>query len=253
MTGSGLYQGHVVHRRLAGPGHGFRYPLYMLLLDLDELPELGRRLRLFGYNRARPVGFRDRDHLGGGAGTIRENLTALFAHEGVPFPTGRVLLLTHARIFGYVFNPVSFFYCFDSGGTLAAVVAEVNNTYGDRHAYVLAGRPGETAWDSKKVLHVSPYFSLAGTYRWELPVPGEHLDVAVDLTQAGEPVLTAGLHLERRPLTDASLLRALITYPFMTLKVIATIHWEALRLRLKGARFRGRPPYDPEAARGETA
>lgn len=251
MTASGLYQGHVVHRRLAGPGHGFRYPLYMLLLDLDELGALDRRLRLFGHNRARPVGFNDRDHLDAGDDPTRAKLERTFAREGLPFPGGRVLLLTHPRVFGYVFNPVSFFYCFDAAGGLAAVVAEVNNTYGDRHCYVLTGHSG--AWDSKKLMHVSPYFSLAGTYRWELSPPGDHLDVAVDLSQGGARVLTAGLHLERRPLSDAALLRALVTYPLMTASVIAAIHWEALRLRWKGAIFRDRPPYDPEAARGETA
>ena len=246
---SALYRGFVTHRRLSGPAHGFRYPLYMLLLDVDELSALDASLRLFGYNRSRPVAFRESDHFGDEARSARENIESRLRAEGIAPPGGPIRLLTHARVFGHVFNPVSFWWCFDRAGKLRAAVAEVNNTFGDRHAYVLRAEPGRAEWRSKKVMHVSPFFaSDAGTYRWELPVPGEHAALAVDLTQEGRTVLAAGLHLTRQPLNDRTLALALLRYPLMTAQVLAAIHFEALRLWAKGATAFRRPPYDPQAA-----
>jgi DUF1365 family protein len=250
---SALYRGFVTHRRTTGPAHGFRYDLYMLLLDLDELPELDDRLRLFGHNRARPVTFRDRDHLGDPQRKVRENLAALFEERRQPFPDGRVLLLTHGRVFGYVFNPVSFFYCHDSAGTLRAVVAEVNNTFGERHPYLLPVTGGATVWREKKLMHVSPFFSMAGSYTFELPPPAERCEAVIDLHHGATTVLATRLSLERRPLTDGALLRALARCPLVTVKVIAAIHWQALRLWMKGAKVWRKPRYDPETARNEPA
>ncbi len=249
-VGSALYTGTVMHRRTTGPGHRFRYPVYMLLLDLDELASLDRRLRLFGYNRQRPVAFFDRDHMGDPALLARTNLERLFEQHGMEPPGGRVLLLTHCRVFGYAFSPVSFYYCYEPAGSLRAVVAEVNNTFGERHPYLLEADGPRRVWLEKKVFHVSPFFPVEGSYRWEIPEPAERLRIRVDLLRSGSHWLRARLWLERRPLTDASLLRALLRYPMMTLQVISAIHWEALRLWIKGTPFWTKPPYDPEAARG---
>jgi DUF1365 family protein len=217
----------------------------MALLDLGELTDLDRRLRLFGHNRRRPLSFRDSDHVG---------VDALLRERGVTPPGGRTLLLTHCRIFGYVFNPVSFFYCYDRDDRLSAVVAEVNNTFGERHPYVLEVQGDETVWREKKVFHVSPFFRPdEGTYRWELPPPDETMDLRVDLTRAGSTVLSTALTLRRQPLTDRTLLRSLVRYPFMTLQVISAIHWQALRLWSKGIPVWTKPPYDPETARGGPA
>jgi len=248
---SALYRGAVTHRRLAGPDHGFRYALYMCLLDLDELDELDRELRLFGHNRRRPLGFYDADHLGGGDAPLRDSLEALFERERVRWPGGRVELLTHCRVLGYAFNPISVFYCYGAGDTLEAVVAEVNNTFGDRHPYVLPVEDGRVVWRRKKLMHVSPFFSMAGSYHFELPAPGPRLEAVVDLLRSDRTELSARLSLERQPLDDAHVARALVRYPLVTLKVVAAIHWEALRLWRKGAPFWSQPPYDPEAARGE--
>ena len=250
MIGSSLCIGTLWHERLEAPRHRFAYPLYMLLLDLDEIPGLDRRLRLFGHNRGRPLGFRDRDHLGGDARPLRDKLEAFLRGEGIEPPGGRILLLTHPRVFGYVFNPVSFFYCYDALGRLAARVAEVNNTFGDRHSYAGTG----PLWHDKKVMHVSPFFSMAGSYAWDLPEPdAARVEARVDLLREGRPLLKARLTLRPEPLTDRALAGALVLYPFMTLKVVAEIHFQALRLWRKGARVFPNPGYEPQAAGKEVA
>jgi DUF1365 family protein len=180
MYRSALCEGHVSHRRAGGPRHGFRYRVFLTLLDLDELPVLDRSLRLFGHNRSSLLGFHDADHLGGAP--IRAALAETVESAGHQMPDGRVELLTHCRVLGYVFNPVSFYYCYDRDDRLALAVAEVNNTYGDRHSYVLPVADEGFEWRTKKLMHVSPFFQPdAGTYRWELPPPGERVEVGVDL------------------------------------------------------------------------
>lgn len=263
---SAIYTGWVSHHRVSGPAHGFRYPLYMLLLDLDELPALARERRLFGLRR-RPVTFAAGDYLGGGAAPLRDRLRAFVESCGGVWPGGPVRLLTHARVFGYVFNPVSFFYCHDPAGALALVVADVTNTFGERHAYLLDRRcaigdddaAGDVQsrdagrWRVKKVFHVSPFKSLEGTYTFTLTPPDTAVDARIALTVGEETRFAARLALRRQPLSDAGLARVLAGYPLMTLQVITAIHWEALRLWWKGAHYRERPRYDPAAAERDTA
>ncbi len=255
---SACYAGTVTHHRLQGPSHRFAYPVYMHLIDLDELPALDRALRCFGHNTRRPVAFFDRDHFST-ADTARAGVQRVVEASGVAWPGGRVEVVTHCRVFGYVFNPVSFWYCYRPDASLAVVVAEVNNTFGDRHPYVLpieaatsrATAAGTTRhrWTTKKVMHVSPFFPLDGSYTWELERPDSHLLARVDVTLGGKRTFTASFAAERRPLSDAGLVRLLATYPLVTAKVVGAIHWEALRLWVKGAPFRSQPPYDPDAAR----
>jgi len=251
---SSLCEGWVSHRRRDDPGHGFRYRVFLTLLDLHELPDLGRELSLFGHNHRRPVSFRDDDHLAASGRGVRADLVETVESAGHEMPDGRVELLTSCRILGYVFNPISVFYCYDPDDRLTLAVAEVNNTYGDRHSYVLPVASATFEWRTKKLMHVSPFLQPdAGTYRWELPPPGDGVSLGVDLTRDEETVLAARLSLARRPLTDRALAWALLRYPFMTVQVIGAIHFEALRLWRKGARFWERPPYDPEVARGGPA
>lgn len=248
MIRSSLCTGTLTHVRLASPARRFTYPFFMLLADLDELPALNARLRLFGYEQRRPVSLRDRDHFDGRP--LRAGVEDALRRAGIEPPGGRVLALTLPRVFGYVFNPVSFYYCYDALGRPAARVAEVNNTFGDRHVYAAAA----AAWSDKKVMHVSPFFSMAGSYAWDLPEPGpERIDVRVDLTHEGRPALRARLALAPRPLTDRALAGALVRQPFVTAKVTAAIHLQALALWWRGAPVHTRPAYDPEAAREEVA
>jgi DUF1365 family protein len=260
-AGSQLLVGRVVHHRLAPRRHGFAHRLFMLGLDLDELPALDRRLRLFGTRRWKPVRLAAGDHLGlAGTGPaaeavaarLRAELGAVLAAHGVADPLGGVRLIAHARIAGYVFNPVSFFVCRRAGDDAPlAVVADVHNTSGERHAYVLpaaaALAPGQ--WAAKKVFHVSPFFTLDGTYRFACEFGPDAVDVRIDLHRDGAPVFTSRLTLDAAPLDDAALGRALLRFPFMTAQVIGAIHWQALRLWRRGLVHHDKPPYDPAAAR----
>jgi hypothetical protein len=204
------------------------------------------------------VAFFDRDHFDGAPRGVLASLRACVEAAGHQWPGGRVTLLTHCRVLGYVFNPVSFYYCHHPDGSLAMVVAEVNNTFGDRHPYVLPVSAAEVAsspegqryrWLDKKLMHVSPFYSLDGSYRWDFDVPGPRTRTSVDLTVRGQRLFTATLALQRRELSDRALGAVLIRYPLVTAKVIAAIHWEALKLWMKGAPFRSQPPYDPDTAR----
>ena len=250
---SALYEGSVTHRRALAPAHAFRYRAFLALLDLDEIEALERTLRLFGREKARPLRFRDEDHLAGSAAGVRRDLEDAVRKEGLELPGGRVELLTSCRVLGHVFNPVSFFYCYDRDERLGLVVAEVNNTFGDRHAYVLPVEGGYE-WSRKKLMHVSPFTRPdAGTYHFALPPPGERAEAVIDLLHGGGTVIATRLSLERRELGDRAIASALLRFPFHNLKVVAAIHWEALRLWAKGAPFWPNPPYDPAAARGGPA
>ena len=244
---SSLLVGRVMHERLSPQRHGFGYRLYMHRLALDELSELSVRLRMLGINRWRPSAFFEADHLPGSQGTLRQRVAARLREHGVTAPLGAIELVTHCRVFGYVFNPVSFFFCYDEHEVLAAVVVEVNNTFGESHTYVLT--PDGEPMAAKKVFHVSPFMTLDGTYRFAFDVSPGHVDVRIDLYRLGIPVFVSRLSLARRPLTDRSLAWALVRYPLVTFGVIARIHWQALRLWWKGATYYPKPPLDPEAAR----
>lgn len=247
---SALYAGRVMHHRFQPRTHHFDYPIYMHLLDLDELPVLEQRLWLFGCTRPRPVRFRERDHLGDPHRPLRQNVLSFLREQGVRDEIDRILLLTQCRVAGYVFNPVSFYYCHSPAGGLAAIVAEVHNTFGETHPYLLTCEsPDGFSGTEKKVFHVSPFMTLEGTYHFQLTPPAERLLARIDLHRGGERLFASRLTLERRPLTDAALLELLVRYPFTPLRVITTIYWEALRLWRKRISYHHKPPYDPQEAR----
>lgn len=229
---SAIYVGQVVHQRHRPKKHALRYRVFSLLLDLDDLPRLDQ-LKWFGYNRKALFSFRDGDH--GDGLPLRDWVDAQLAGEGLPAP-GRVRLLCYPRILGYVFNPLTVWYCDDASGQPLATIYEVHNTFGERHTYVLPATAPEQAAD--KAFYVSPFIDMDCRYEFRLSQPEERIRVAIHETQDGQPLLYAAFTGDQRPFDDATLLRLFFTHPLMTLKVTAGIHWEALRLIAKGIRIR---------------
>ncbi|HEY3613319.1 MAG TPA: DUF1365 domain-containing protein [Gaiellales bacterium] len=250
-TRSALYDALLEHERYTPVRNAFRYRIYQLLLDLDELDGLAESIPFLSVDRRNLVEVRSADHLGDPRLSIGDNVRAWLDARGVDVPAGRIELLTHARTFGYVFNPVSFYFVRNADDTLATVVAEVHNTFGERWPYLL-GAPGDLDADGRmrfsteKRFHVSPFMDLSGTYRFLLAEPGERLMLRIDEERDGERLFRAVLTGERRPLTTAALAHALVRYPWVTGQVMARIHLQALRLWRKGVPFRRKPPFDPE-------
>jgi uncharacterized protein len=254
--GHALYRGTIAHVRTHEVRHAFSYPVAMHLFDVDALAALNGSSRLVGYNRRRLVAVHDRDHFDGRP--IAESVRVAVSEAGEAWPGGPVLMLTHPRILGYVFNPISVYYCHDPAGALRIVVAEVHNTFGERHVYVLGSRAAAGSldrgaqrhtWHAKKAFHVSPFFTLDGTYRFDVSPPDTRLAFDVDLEVRGRRRLTARLRLGRVPFSDWAVVGQLLRYPLMTVQVIAAIHWQALRLWWKGVRYLAKPSYAPETAR----
>jgi uncharacterized protein len=247
---SALYVGSVRHRRHRPVVNAFRYRAYHVLLDLDELPRLDREVRGFAHNRGGPTSFWDRDHLGPADVPARHKLARWLAGEGVALPAGPVRVLTNLRVLGYVFNPVSWWFCHHPDGRLAFVVAEVNNTFGDAHCYLLGDlehRPdGTIRARADKVFHVSPFLPIEGLgYRFTFVVPGPRALAHMDVEDADGTVLDATQDGRRVALTTRTLTRTLVTHPLVTLRTIALIHRQALRLWRKRVTFHRRPVPPP--------
>lgn len=238
-----LYPARVMHRRRVAPFYRFVYRVFYVLVDVDRLGELHAARRWFSHNRFNVLSLQDADH-GDGRG-LRAWAEGLLDAHGVRLDGGRIRLLAMPRVLGLAFNPIALWYCEHADGTLRAVIAEVRNTFGERHCYVLAsgGRPwpyGQVQ-EKEKCFHVSPFFDLVGRYRFELSEPGERLRVAIHETREGAPLMDATLAAERRGLTDAAILLQAASLPWQVLKVVGGIHWEALKLWLRGARFHSKP------------
>jgi len=251
----GIYTGWLRHRRTAPVAHAFRYPLFMVLLDVDRLPALLGVSRLTGYNRRAWASFHEADHFGDPALPLRQRLALDAAARGLTLPDGPIYLLTHLRYLGHVFNPVSFYYCYDGAGRLRLVMAEVNNTFGGRHNYWLepdgsmAGATGRAfSAEAGKAFYVSPFMPADMQYRFALTPPGGSLVVHMDVAQSGATerphAFDATLSLVHHPWTAGEFRRVLLRHPVMTATVVAGIHWEALRLWLKGLRVVPRPTPD---------
>lgn len=253
MTGvSAIYEGSVMHARFRPKQHRLRYRVFSLLLDLDELPALDTHLRLFGHNRAALFSFHDSDHGEGMRGTLRAWIERQLADAGVGTTDPRIEVLCYPRILGYVFNPLTVYFCRDRHDSrLLAILYEVSNTYGERHTYVIAAAEGggTIRQSAPKRHYVSPFMGMDCRYDFRIVPPGGHVTIGIDESDADGRLLVASFTGERRPLTDRGLLGMFLKHPLMTLKVTAAIHWEALRLFVKGVPTFGHAPAASRVAR----
>jgi DUF1365 family protein len=243
MTASCLYFGSVVHRRLRPLRHALRYRVFSIMLDLDELPALTARLRWFSHNRFNLFSLHDRDHGARDGRTLRPYVEAALAGAGIALEGGAIRLVCFPRMLGYVFNPLSIYFCHHRNGRLLAVLYEVRNTFGEMHSYLIPVERADAVvrQSCEKLFYVSPFMKMTCRYEFRLSVPGERLALTIRQTDSEGPILHASLEGRRAPLTDSALLAAFARYPLMTLKVIAGIHWEAAKLWRKGLRPLPRP------------
>jgi DUF1365 family protein len=253
-----LYFGDVMHARLKPVGHRFHYRVMSLLIDLDRLEDADRQSRLFGVNRAALFGFNEADHGDRDGSSLRQYAQRRAAEHGIDLTGGRVLLLCYPRLLGYTFNPLSVYFCYRADGGLALMIYEVRNTFGDIHAYVLPVQPGELSdaglrQAQDKLFYVSPFIDMPMRYHFRVSMPGKRIKLRILETDGAGPLLAATFHGSRRDLTAASLLRALFALPLVPFKILAAIHWEALRLWLKGVRLVRRPHAAPAKVGLETA
>ena len=241
-----LYEGRVTHSRFGAVRNSFHQDGAWFLFDLGELADLDAGLKLLSVDRANVISLRSSDHFGADdPRPLAEKVRSCCAGAGVTLPPGgRILGLTQARVGGYVFNPVSYWWCLDADGRVAAVVAEINNTFGERLPQVLVG-PGPV-YEHGKELHVSPFLGMDVSYRYTLPLPSERLSVRMDVLDPDRTTrLVATLTAERSPLTDRRLAAFLVRHPIMPLQVTAGIHRQALRLWRKGVPFHHKPDFVP--------
>lgn len=252
-----LYRGRLFHERRIAPRYQFRYRVFSLLLDLDRIDEADRSRRLFAHNRFNLISVHDRDHGPKDGSPLRPWIDARLAEAGIDLAGGRVQLLCYPRVFGYVFNPLSVWFCRHADGRLLAVLCEVRNTFGQWHGYLLHN-DGEALAEplrdqAPKVFHVSPFLPREGHYQFRVQPPDERYGVTVNWhakDNPDHPALIAVQTGERRPSGDRGLLRVALAVPLMTVKVIAAIHWQALKIWLRGGRYHPKPaPPDTEISR----
>jgi DUF1365 family protein len=240
VTAATTYRTAISHARQAPLSHRFRYRSESWLVDLDAVPELPRGLRWL-------AAFDSRDHLGDAEDSLRDNLSRLLKTHGLDVSGGRILMLANARALGHAFNPISVHWCYDAADSLVAVVAEVHNTYGDRHAYVLRPNPdGSVDQVIDKAMYVSPFNPVDGEYRITVSPPGDHVAVAVTLTRDGHPPFVATLRGTKRATRSVTV--AAIATASTSLRVSALIRWQGVRLYLRGLGVEPRPVHARQEA-----
>ena len=240
-----IYRGWVRHRRFVPVAHEFRYRIFFLYLDLDELDQVFRRNWLWSTRRPALAWFRRGDHIGKPDEPLSESVRNLVEQHGYARPSGPIRLLTQLRYFGYVMNPVSFYYCFDSQGKIQNMVADVSNTpWGERHSYVMdTGHfsGAEAGKVTDKEFHVSPFLPMDMHYQWKLNSPGQSHLIHIENHRDQKKWLDVTMNLERQPIRNWRLNFLLLQYPFASLQVVSKIYWQAIRLKLKGASFYPHP------------
>ena len=238
-----LYFGEVRHVRLRPVAHRFVYSVFSLLIDVDRLDDAARKTPLFSIGRFNLLSFRPQDHGACNARPLREHIDNLLRPAGIV--CNRIFLLCYPRVAGFVFNPLCVYYCYGESG-LVALVYEVRNTFGEKHSYVAPVAAGEASeagvrQSREKLFHVSPFMDMAQQYHFRLQPPGARIGVRILETDARGPIFAATFSGKARALSTSSVLAAFFGLPLMTLKVVAGIHWEALKLWVKGMRLRTRP------------
>jgi uncharacterized protein len=248
-----LYLGDVVHRRVRPVQHILRYRVYNFFVDVDELSELGKRLKLFSYNRINLFSIDDRK-FGAGDGTpIREHVWGLVRASSCSARVKRIFMLCYPAVLGRVFNPLTTYYCYDCNEQLCLMIYEVSNTFGERHSYVMPF--GQKSQHSHvKKLYVSPFNKVEGQYDFTVRQPGAELTLGVSLRVDGSALMQASFHGRRQMLSDRALAQSFLRFPLQPLKVVVGIHWEALKLWIKGLRPAPRPPkMEPHVSFAEEA
>lgn len=238
---SGIYTGRVRHRRLRPRAHKLGYRIFMLLIDLDELAEVGR-LKALGVGRFALLGFDPRRHGDGSDRPLKAQVEGLLAQAGLAHG-GPIRMLAMPQVLGRAFNPLTVYFCHGADGRLSAILYEVNNTFGQRHSYLIPAPDTALVRQAcDKVFYVSPFMDMDLAYAFRVLRPDRQVLVAVDVSDADGLVLATSFGGERQELTDRNLIRAWLTHPWMTLGSLAAIHWEALFIWLKGEKVRPRPP-----------
>lgn len=247
-----LYEYTVMHHRLEPKKHRFVYNVFMFSLDLDEIDTLCEKLFLFSRNRFNVFNFRDTDHLSLGKENVKENIFEYLRQNGIALNKGKIILVTNLRTFGYVFNPVSFYFCFDENGNPICAIPEVGNTFGEMKPYLLK-EEDKTASGFRKMMtkyfYVSPFIELDTEFDFQLNIPNEKLQIVISDYAKGKKMFLSSLVGTRKELTNARLLWYTFRFPLITLQVITLIHWQALKLYLKKLPFL-RKNDNPELQKG---
>ena len=253
-TSSSVYKGVVLHHRFRPKKHRFIYRVFSFCLDLGELSQLDKKLRFFSVNRFNLFSFYEKDH-GRGDKKLKEHITSILDQHGYNSASSKITLLCYPRILGYVFNPLSVYFCYNKTGTLRVILYEVSNTFGKRHIYLLPvekDRSETIRHYSKKELYVSPFMPMETNYSFRISPPEEKVSICIQQTSGSkessekkQKILNALFTGEKENLSDTILLRLFVFHPLMTIKVITAIHWEAARLWIKGLSLQPRNKNEP--------
>jgi len=238
-----VYIGKVYHKRHTPFVHQFTYRVFTLWLDIDALPT---NLKTFSHNRFNLFSLHNKDHGYKDGSSIRKYVEDAAKLKNIDINGGKIFMLTFPRILGYVFNPITVYFCYDQNGALKAILHQVKNTFGEQHGYMLSVNETQNAQtikqECKKIFHVSPFIHMDCTYKFRITDPNDELNFAIhQFTDKDKKILTATWNGKRNALNDETLIKTLLTHPLLTLKIIIGIHWEALRLVLKGAKYIPKP------------
>ena len=236
---SKIYEGKVIHTRFKPKKHHFKYKVFSLLIDLDEIEELNNNLKLFSYNKFNLMSFFDVDHGSRDGSNLKEWVKDNLIKKNIKFQKIRIEILCYPRILGYVFNPLSIFFVYNNSSELISILYEVKNTFGEQHTYIFKTEPSDKSINNNctKKFFVSPFMNLSSHYFFKILIPGNKLSVVIDQRDQDGKLLFASQDGIRSELSSKNLLLSYLKHPFMTLKIISAIHFEALRLWLKGIKI----------------